>query len=285
MKAKDISELLVVSDIDGTLLQAGYGIPKENIEAAERFAAKGGLFTVATGRSVDGVRKYVDWIPMSAPAILCNGAVLYDFKADRVIYNKTLLPSARSIVEEIGRVFPELGIELHTIDGITAVRMNELVLEHTAAEHIPFLLADLNTVPDGWNKVLFADQPEKLEQVVKFVEKKKKTNPLYNQFTFVMTSRIYFELIPNDVGKGEGLRKLAELMGIDMENTVAIGDYYNDLPLFEVAGYRAAVADAPDEIKSMVDVTVKPCLKGGVGELLDSLEDYCNGYFQLKLDL
>lgn len=285
MKAKDISELLVVSDIDGTLLQAGYGIPKENIESVERFVAKGGLFTVATGRSVQAVRKYVDWIPMSAPAILCNGAVLYDYKADRVIYNKTLLPSVRSIVEEICRVFPDLGIELHTVEGIITVRMNECANAHTAVEHIPFVLAELDTVPDGWNKVLFTDEEGKIEQVVKFVEQKKKTNPLYNQFTFVMTSKIYFELIPNDVGKGEGLRKLAELMGVEMENTVAIGDYYNDVPLLKAAGYRAAVADAPDDIKSLVDVVVKPCLKGGVGELLDSLEDYCNGYVQLKLDL
>ncbi len=285
MKAKELSELLVVSDIDGTLLQAGYGIPKENIEAVDRFVERGGLFSVATGRSVDAVRKYCDWINLSAPAILCNGAVIYDFKTERVIYNKTLSSSVRSIVEEICRVFPELGIEVHTVDGITAVRMNETMFDHTAVEHIPVVLAELDSVPDGWNKVLFADVEGKIEQVVKFVEQKKKTNPLYNQFTFVMTSKRYFELIPSDVGQGDGLRKLANLMGIPMENTVAIGDYYNDLPLFEAAGYRATVADAPDEIKGMVDVVVKPCLRGGVGELLDSLEDYCNGYIQLKLDI
>ncbi|MEG1384721.1 MAG: HAD hydrolase family protein, partial [Oscillospiraceae bacterium] len=77
MTAKNINEMLVVSDIDGTLLQAGYGIPKENIDAIDRFVERGGLFTVATGRSVESVRKYVDWINMSVPAILCNGAVLY----------------------------------------------------------------------------------------------------------------------------------------------------------------------------------------------------------------
>jgi len=285
MQAKDLSELLVVSDIDGTLLQAGFGIPKENIEAIDRFTEKGGLFTVATGRSVQAVRKYVDWINMSAPAILCNGAVLYDYKSDRVIYNKTLAPNARPIVEEIMRVFPELGVEVHTVEGITALKMNECVFNHTAVEHIPFTIAEIDTIPDGWNKVLFADVVGKIEQVVKFVEQKKKVNPLYNQFTFVMTSKTYFEMIPNDVGKGEGLRKLAELMGIEMENTVAIGDYYNDLPLFEAAGYRAAVADAPDDIRNMVDIVVRPCLQGGVGELLDSLEDHCSGYIQLKLDL
>ncbi|MEG1984310.1 MAG: Cof-type HAD-IIB family hydrolase [Oscillospiraceae bacterium] len=285
MTAKNINEMLVVSDIDGTLLQAGYGIPKENIDAIDRFVERGGLFTVATGRSVESVRKYVDWINMSVPAILCNGAVLYDYKTERVLYNRTLEPSARAVVNEIKKVFPEIGIEIHTVEGITAVAMNECVLNHTAVEHIPFTLSDLDSVADGWNKVLFTDVEGKIEQVVKFVERKKDTNSLFNRFNFVMTSKIYYELIPNDIGKGEGLKRLAELLNIKMENTVAIGDYYNDLPLFEVAGYTAAVSDAPTDIKRMTDVTVKPCLQGGVGELLDSLEAYCDGYIQLKFDM
>lgn len=283
--ARKLSELLVVSDVDGTLLQAGYGIPKENLEGVERFVNNGGRFTVATGRSVDSVRRYVDWIPLSAPAILCNGALIYDYRTDKVLFNKTLDPRARSIVVEIRKVFPELGVEVHSVDGITAVAMNEYVLNHTAVEHIPFVLGELDTIPDGWNKVLFADEESRIGQVEKYVLKKKQTSDLYNEFTFVKTSPIYYELIPNDINKGEGLRKLAELLGVPMENTVAVGDYDNDLPLLAAAGYSAAVADAPAHVRADVDVTVKSCLQGGVGELLDSLESYCQGYVQLKLDL
>lgn len=285
--SKNLTDLLVVADMDGTLLQAGYGVPKENLDGIERFVARGGRFTVATGRSVEAVRRYVDWLQLSAPAILCNGSLLYDYAKNEVLYNKTLDPRVRDIVAEIRKVFPELGVEVHSVEGITAVAMNEAVYRHTAREHIPFVLAELDTLPDGWNKVLFADEEEsKLAAVERFVARKRQTDDLYNEFTFVRTSKIYYELVPSDVNKGEGLRKLAELLGVPMENTVAIGDYDNDLPMLEAAGYSAAVADALPEVKAAVDVvTGRSCLQGGVGELLDSLEGYCAGYEQLKLEL
>ena len=74
-----------------------------------------------------------------------------------MLYNKTLDPRVRDIVAEIRKVFPELGVEVHSVEGITAVAMNEAVYRHTAREHIPFVLAELDTLPDGWNKVLFAE--------------------------------------------------------------------------------------------------------------------------------
>ena len=82
------SDLLVVSDVDGTLLQAGYGIPKENIDAIDAFVDNGGLFTLATERCIESVGKYIDWLRLSAPAILCNGGLIYDFQ------ERKILPSA-----------------------------------------------------------------------------------------------------------------------------------------------------------------------------------------------
>ena len=55
--SNSISDYLVVSDIDGTLLQAGYGVPKSNLEAIDRFVARGGRFTVCTGRGIESVSK------------------------------------------------------------------------------------------------------------------------------------------------------------------------------------------------------------------------------------
>ena len=53
-----LNEILVVSDIDGTLLEAGFGIPKENIETIERFTNLGGRFTLASGRGIASVIRY-----------------------------------------------------------------------------------------------------------------------------------------------------------------------------------------------------------------------------------
>ena len=104
-----LSDMLVVSDMDGTLLQANYGVPRENIEAIERFIEAGGRFTVCTGRSVDSVRRYVDWISFSAPAVTCNGAIVYDFNENKQIWGAELNPGVFDVVRELVQVFPDLG--------------------------------------------------------------------------------------------------------------------------------------------------------------------------------
>ena len=48
--SKQISDFLVVSDMDGTLLRAGIGLPQQNVDAVRAFSEAGGHFTVATGR-------------------------------------------------------------------------------------------------------------------------------------------------------------------------------------------------------------------------------------------
>ena len=53
--AKKINDLLVISDLDNTLLTAKEGIPEYNIQMIKQFQQLGGKFTVATGRSVESV--------------------------------------------------------------------------------------------------------------------------------------------------------------------------------------------------------------------------------------
>ncbi|MDO4565739.1 MAG: HAD hydrolase family protein [Oscillospiraceae bacterium] len=110
--AENIKQMLVVSDIDGTLLRAGCGIPLENMDAVERFVERGGRFTVATGRMEQSVRGYLPWLPLSAPAVLCGGALIYDFESNKALYERTLESGARELVRELMEQFPKLGIEV-----------------------------------------------------------------------------------------------------------------------------------------------------------------------------
>lgn len=279
--------MLVVSDVDGTLLQASYGVPKRNIETITRFVEAGGKFTVCTGRSVDSVRRYVDWIPFSAPAILCNGAIIYDYGSNRMIYGAELDSRVFDVVREVAKVFPKAGIEFHNCDGITATRMNDEVTKHGLVEHIPFVTADINTIEGvSFNKMLFAAPPDTIDSIQKFIDSRRLKDERFALFDYVKTAPVYYEIIPKGVNKGTGLQRLAEYMHINMKNTVAIGDYYNDIDMFKAAGYTASVADAPADIRGITDITTqRTCLAGAVGELLESVEAMCGGYMQLKLEI
>ena len=64
--SKQISDYLVVSDMDGTLLRAGIGLPQQNVDAVRAFSEAGGHFTVATGRHKDSARRYLDRVQPSS---------------------------------------------------------------------------------------------------------------------------------------------------------------------------------------------------------------------------
>ena len=264
----NFNDILVVSDVDGTLLQAGYGIPKDNIDTIERFVAMGGRFTLATGRGIAAIDKYKDWVALSAPAILVNGGVIYDYTTKKVLHEYTLDPGVRTVLLEIMDVFPELGVEVLIREKCCALRMNETVLNHTAVEHIPFTLTDISIVADGWNKVLMADTPEMIQLVKEYAEKRCKHDDRFKKYDFIQTSKIYYEIIPKGVSKADGLKRLVEIMGMDIDKTVAIGDFYNDLELLDAAGVSAVVADAPDDVKEHANYIVASCLEGGVADMI-----------------
>ena len=77
---KNYSDYLLVSDMDGTLLNNQGLVSRENIESIKKFQRMGGRFTLATGRPQAFTWRVLENIALDAPAILYDGAVLYDFK-------------------------------------------------------------------------------------------------------------------------------------------------------------------------------------------------------------
>jgi len=79
------SNRLLICDMDGTLLDSNSRVSMENKEALDRFVAGGGFFTVATGRMEESVMKYLQDLPVNLPAIIYNGAAIYDFHTNRML--------------------------------------------------------------------------------------------------------------------------------------------------------------------------------------------------------
>ncbi|NOZ31274.1 MAG: phosphoglycolate phosphatase [Crenarchaeota archaeon] len=81
---------------------------------------------------------------------------------------------------------------------------------------------------------------------------------------------------PPGGGKGEGLKTAAELVGINVESVLSVGDGLNDIPLFQTAGFSACPADADPKVKQIVNYVAKR--PGGQG-FAEIAELVLNGYF------
>ncbi len=96
MQYQPLSDYLLISDIDGTLVNTKKEIPPRNIEAIARFRALGGRFTIATGRSPISAARIARKVGVNCPLVTNNGAILYDMETGQVVRQRFLPPGRRS---------------------------------------------------------------------------------------------------------------------------------------------------------------------------------------------
>lgn len=258
---------LLVSDLDGTFFGRGTSIPQRNVDAVRYFMENGGLFTICTGRSVSAAKRIAADIPKNAPGILFNGAMIYDFDTDRVLYNDGIrVPQAVELVKSANARFPDTQSVIFQADKLfsttheqqTAVAdalcMKSIYEPH--AEHIPF----------PWYKILFGGTPEELAQISAFLKEK-----TYPQLTIVNSSPVLLEVLACSLNKGTGLKRLAQMLDISPDKVFAVGDYYNDEQMLKTAGTAFLPENAPAELKKLGTVVCSH-LDGAVADVIAALD-------------
>jgi len=80
--------------------------------------------------------------------------------------------------------------------------------------------------------------------------------------------RMYLELMPADVSKGNALKHLADYMNIPMEDTVAVGDNLNDLSMVKMAGLGVAMGNAHPQLQEMADHVTLSNEKDGIAAVI-----------------
>lgn len=262
---------LLLSDIDGTLVHEGR-IPERNLAAIDFFIKHGGLFSIATGRSVEATRLYAVQSGANAGVVTCNGAVIYDYAAEQPIFSCLLPEKVKPLVRELVQEFPLVGAEAHHLRELYLLNRTDAIDHHMSYEQISALsLAEEEIYEKPWTKVLFATfDPEDMSRL------HTRCRP-YNceDYYFLETADIYYELTCGGANKGAALSRLAEHYHIPHRTVFAIGDYFNDVEMLDAAGISAAPSGAPEEIKARVDFIAGRCEDGCVADFID--------YLRLKL--
>lgn len=260
--------LLLVSDMDGTLITPQFQIPKRNLDAIERFKQKGGLFSLATGRSESSAGRYTDRIKPNAPAVVYNGSAIYDYQKKEYIYNAYLPVSCKEMLRAVLNKFPHIGAEVFSGGMIYIINENYWTHRHVDDENLEYVVTDIDNAPQNWYKILFAGENISLRELQEYTQ-----SVLHDGYYFIFSNTMYFEVLPTGVSKGSTLLKLADLLGINHQNTIAIGDYYNDIELISSAGFGCTVECAPDEIKKRAKLVLGRCENGAVADLIEYLEE------------
>jgi hydroxymethylpyrimidine pyrophosphatase-like HAD family hydrolase len=103
-------------------------------------------------------------------------------------------------------------------------------------------------IPLGVKKMLWYGTPEIIEDLAAQIDPATLPGTL-----FVKPEPALLDFINKNASKGNALRQVAEMLGIDREEIIAIGDGCNDIPMLEFAGLSAAPATAMQEALAVAD--------------------------------
>lgn len=111
---KRFERVLLASDMDGTLLSSSRLISRENREALQWFTEQGGHFCVATGRAVEVTKMYFNDVPVNAPYICLNGALVYGTDGTLLRHN-SMPEDTLFLLDTARKVSPGIGVEVYIL--------------------------------------------------------------------------------------------------------------------------------------------------------------------------
>lgn len=217
---------LVVSDVDGTLLDDRGQLSDANRDTIFCYQRAGGRFTLATGRSEDEARALVAQLEITAPIIVYNGARIVDPGSGRRLFDAWLPPEPTLETASF--------CEARGLQYIVYTRSGDVV-----AGMRPTSLSV---------KVQVIAPPRQLEQVVADLRAQ-----LRGAAEVVRSAACIAEVLPPGVSKGRALEMVARRLGLPLDRVLALGNYYNDVSMLASAGLALTVAGAPAPVRLAAD--------------------------------
>ncbi len=256
---------MIALDLDGTLISEGQCISSKDRAAIRRAQAAGIPVVIATGRLYPSTRAWLSSLDIHSPAVCCNGADIRE--GSRTVHSSTIDPAFLALAY---RSMGAFGVKRYVYCGnhvfCTPGDYDEILFGKWGKKEVA---AGLVVYCDGIDEIIGRVGGSAVKFVVRTpdesrrVEIQKMTASL-DYFDIVMGEALHYEFTRRGTNKGEALKKIANGMGIGMQNVLAIGDSMNDFEMLRAAGLGIAMGNAMDEVRRTADKVTLPVWESGV---------------------
>ncbi len=265
-----MSDWLIASDIDGTINDKSRHLVKRNYDAIQKLVKEyNGNFTLASGRSPDSMRKHYKRLDIpDGKAIVINGAGIYDFASEKMVWSSPLNDHCIDMVRKSVKTFPFLAFQAITDKYVLIFRptLSARILAINAKLPIKYFYNFEDMPKENWYKVIYTALPFQIKQLERYLKSLSNTTE-----NLMASSPFSYEMVNEGTNKGNAVLKLAEILGVEKENTAAIGDYYNDWEMLKAVGFPACCGQAPDDMKAISKLVTCHCNFGAVADLIEHL--------------
>lgn len=256
---------LIAVDMDGTLLNPQHEVTLAVKEALSEARAKGVHVVLATGRPFFGVQRYLMELDLQQDGCYCitnNGALVHDTKDGSVIAEVALKIEDYHYFEKLAR---DLGVHFHALTKTDLFVADRFISKYSVLESsttgipLQFCPAEEMDPELTFPKVMMIDDPELLDRAISQLPAKAKEN-----YTIMKSLPYFLEILDKRVNKGEGVKFLAEKLGIERKNVMTLGDQENDIAMLEYAGIGVAMGNALDSVKAVSQFVTTTNTEDGV---------------------
>ncbi len=263
---------IITCDLDETLLDSNHQIPTRVKAAVAAARERGVRFVPASGRGFTTMQGTLEELGLrdlpGEYTISFNSGAITENRGNRIMYLQGISWDFANQVLLRGLALGDVCVHVYTTDVVWAwnvpqaewdyigsrmnmVRTTEPNLDFLRGQQIVKCLL-MNLDQDYLHRIARDSQDITADIDVSY------------------SSNRYLEFNARGVNKGAGLMRLADMLGVPREQTIAIGDNYNDLSMVEAAGLGVLMANAPEELKPRADyVTHDDNDAGGVAEVIE----------------
>ena len=271
-KNKKPNYKIIFSDLDKTLLINNH-IPDFNNEAIKKARELGVKFVISTGRDlsvVTSLLKELDTLNMENEyTVCCSGSKIYENKDNKLIYIKYLDDNIVSEIFEFGKNYPDMFIIFDTLEGVYIYNEEKIDIKNDFGTYKYKKLEKLEDKKDlKIIRIVFScKNGVYLNKILNEIKNKKLFD---NKVDYFLTQNQFLEFNVLGVNKGEALKWLCNYLKIDISESIAIGDSFNDESMIKIAGLGACVKSADDYIKKISKyVCDKDYFEGSVKEVIE----------------
>ena len=271
-KNKKPNYKIIFSDLDKTLLINNH-IPDFNLEAIKKARELGVKFVISTGRDlsvVTSLLKELDTLNMENEyTVCCSGSKIYENKDNKLIYIKYLDDNIVSEIFEFGKNYPDMFIIFDTLEGVYIYNEEKIDIKNDFGTYKYKKLEKLEDKKDlKIIRIVFScKNGVYLNKILNEIKNKKLFD---NKVDYFLTQNQFLEFNVLGVNKGEALKWLCNYLKIDISESIAIGDSFNDESMIKIAGLGACVKSADDYIKKISKyVCEKDYFEGSVKEVIE----------------
>lgn len=261
---------LIALDMDGTLLTPQGTISPRTHAAITAARARGVTVVLASGRPLEGMTRYLEELGMTGPedyVISYNGAMVQRVADGARIRSQLLTGADASLV---ARLAEQHGVNVHGFSvrqGLISPRLSHYTEHESRLTGMPVNLVDFATLPpdEAILKVMMIDEPALLSRAIAALPAQ-----LYQDYTVVQSAPYFLEIMNKQSHKGSGVAALAEHLGLDASQVIAVGDAGNDSHMIEYAGLGVAMGNATEPLKALAQHITSRNDEDGVARVIET---------------